>query len=95
MSSAATSSTTGAMPLDRLTFTTSEAAELLGVSARTLRRWRSQGILRGVRIGGKMLIRRDELLRMLRDNEERPVDRKAHVIEDLRQSLGMGSRGGE
>jgi len=46
-----------------------EAADFMRVHVRTLRRWRNRGDLRAVRAGGRVLYRRAELLRYLRDRE--------------------------
>ncbi|WP_160299924.1 helix-turn-helix domain-containing protein [Belnapia sp. F-4-1] len=49
----------------------SEVAALLRRSERTLRRWRQDGLLRDVRLGGSVWIRRSDLERALRaDNAE-------------------------
>ena len=53
----------------------SEVAALLQRSPRTLRRWRQLGLLRDVRLGGSVWIRRSDLDRALRagDAEDRDV----------------------
>lgn len=43
-----------------------EVAELLGVSPRTVRRWRSRGLLAFDKIGGTVRVRRSDLERALR-----------------------------
>lgn len=43
-----------------------EVAELLGVSPRTVRRWRRRGLLPSARIGGTVRVRRSDLERALR-----------------------------
>ena len=47
--------------------TLNEVAELLRRSPRTLRRWRRQGFLQDVRLGGGIWIKRSDLERALRD----------------------------
>ena len=43
-----------------------DVAELLGVSPRTVRRWRSRGLLAFDKIGGTVRVRRSDLERALR-----------------------------
>lgn len=45
--------------------TYSEAAQLTGVSARTIRRWAAQGRLPRIQIGGSVRVRRDDVERLV------------------------------
>lgn len=42
-------------------FTSTEAGELLGVTGQTIKNWVRQGQLRGYRIGGRILVPKDEV----------------------------------
>ncbi len=70
----------------RLAFTLEEVAQALGVSARTLRRWRSDGRVRVVEIGGIKRIRAEELDRLLRAHED-PESRVDAMIDNLTSLL--------
>ena len=50
----------------RYTVSTAEAANLLGISASTLRKWVKDGRASGRTIGGKLLFTRDVLRRLFR-----------------------------
>ena len=55
----------------------SEVAELLRRSPRTLRRWRRQGFLQDVRLGGGIWTRRSDLERALCDE---PLQNLAETV---------------
>jgi excisionase family DNA binding protein len=46
---------------ERPYYTVSEAAELIGVSGQTVKNWISRGMLKGYRLGGRIVIPRSEL----------------------------------
>jgi len=46
---------------ERPYYTISEAAELIGVSGQTVKNWISRGMLKGYRLGGRIVIPRTEL----------------------------------
>ena len=46
---------------ERPFYTTTEAARLVGVTAQTIKNWVSRGILKGYRLGGRIVIPRAEL----------------------------------
>ena len=48
---------------EQVYFSRRDFAERIGVSARTLQRWEHQGILRPLRIGGRLLYTDDLLFR--------------------------------
>lgn len=53
---------TAAQPkTERPYYTVSEAAELIGVSGQTVKNWISRGMLKGYRLGGRIVIPRAEL----------------------------------
>lgn len=54
-------------PGERL-LTLAEVTERLGISARTLRRWRQRGLLPAIRIAGTVRIRLADLERALADS---------------------------
>ncbi|MBL6082568.1 helix-turn-helix domain-containing protein [Belnapia sp. T18] len=56
----------------------SEVAALLRRSERTLRRWRQDGLLRDVRLGGSVWIRRSDLERALRADDANNRDAATH-----------------
>lgn len=66
---------------------------MLGISPRTLHRWRSSGLLKVIRIGGKVLVRRAEVDRLLNENEGRTASRKLRVLDQLRRDLGLRNEG--
>jgi excisionase family DNA binding protein len=45
-----------------------EVAEMLRVDPRTLKRWTARGLIAKVRVGGRSLIPRDEVVRLLTMN---------------------------
>lgn len=45
-----------------------EVLELLKVTKNTLTNWRKQGIIKTVHIGGRVLVRRTEIERLLNEN---------------------------
>lgn len=51
--------------LERLAVSETEAAKLLGITARTLRNWVKRGEIRPRRIGGRVLFSMDSLRKML------------------------------
>lgn len=46
---------------ERPYYTVSEAAELIGVSGQTVKNWISRGLMKGYRLGGRIVVPRDEL----------------------------------
>lgn len=71
-------------PLDRLAYRPREAAELLGVSERTLRKWLRDDGLPFLRLDGVVLIPRGPLEEWMaaRVEAERRTDRLAEEILD-------------
>ena len=63
-----------------------EAARAIGVSTRTLRRWRERGLVRVVEIQELKRVRSEELDRLLRTHQS-PGSRVDAVIEDLAHLL--------
>ena len=57
--------------LERAAYRVDEVATLLGVSARTVRRWLAAGELRSVRLGGVVLIPTAELDTVLAPQREK------------------------
>ena len=51
--------------LDRLAFGVADAAAALSVGETTVWRWIAAGRLRTVKLGGRTLIRREEIIRLL------------------------------
>ena len=49
-------------------YTVAEACEILRTSRQTLDTWRKKKIIKSVKIGGKIFIKRSELLRVLKEN---------------------------
>jgi excisionase family DNA binding protein len=60
---------------DRSTYSVEEAAQLTGLSKRSVRSLLQQGRLGFVRLGRRILIRRENLERLLRQRYCRPPDR--------------------
>lgn len=58
-------------------YTTTEAAELVGVTGQTVKNWVARGILKGYRLGGRIVIPRAEL------DEYRSIAEAAKAIEPL------------
>ncbi len=58
-------------------YTTTEAAELVGVTGQTIKNWVARGILKGYRLGGRIVIPRAEL------DEYRSIAEAAKAIEPL------------
>jgi len=52
-------------------YTTDEVAEMLGVTAQTIRNWISNGTLLGIRIGGQWRVRHEALAAMLKAGESK------------------------
>ena len=50
-------------------YTVEEVCELLKISRFLLTDWRKKGIIKTVQIGGRVLIKRTEVERLLRENE--------------------------
>lgn len=50
---------------DRISVGIKKAARMVGVSDRTVAKWLKQGVLRGVKIGGRVLIPVSELKALL------------------------------
>lgn len=50
-------------------YTLEQVINLLKISRNTLTNWRKQGIIKTVQIGGRVLIRKDEVERLLKENE--------------------------
>lgn len=46
-----------------------EVLELLKITKNTLTNWRKQGIIKTVQIGGRVLIKKTEVERLLKENE--------------------------
>lgn len=46
---------------ERPYYTVAEAAELIGVSGQTVKNWISRGMLKGYRLGGRIVVPRSEL----------------------------------
>lgn len=55
---------------DRLGYTESEAAALLGIKPHVLRDCRLRGKIKGSRVGRRILYSRDELLKMLTEHQK-------------------------
>lgn len=51
-------------------YTQEEVIKLLKITRNTLTNWRKQGIIQAVQIGGRVLIRRTEVERILQENEK-------------------------
>lgn len=51
-------------------YTLKEASQVLRVTRQTINNWRKKGILKVARIGRKTLIRKDEVSRILKENEK-------------------------
>lgn len=49
-------------------YTIKEVAELLNITEQTLRNWRKAGIIQTVQIGGRILIKKTEVERLLKEN---------------------------
>jgi molybdopterin-binding protein len=70
-----------------------EAAEMLGVSVETLRRWESEGRLRVERSGGNQrLVPLDEVTRLLRDRRRAAHDRPIVAQSARNQFAGVVTR---
>lgn len=68
---------------DRLAYRVAEAARLLGVSERTVRRLVASGQLRAVTVGGIVLVPRAELDRLLEGDpasQAGPIPREAREL---------------
>lgn len=69
---------TAAQPkAERPYYTVTEAAELIGVSGQTVKNWISRGMLKGYRLGGRIVIPRTEL------DDYRPMAEASKAIEPL------------
>ena len=51
-------------------YTINEVCRLLKISRFLLTEWRKKGTIKTVEIGGRVLIRREELERLLKENEK-------------------------
>jgi excisionase family DNA binding protein len=60
---------------ERPFYTVSEAAELVGVSGQTIKNWISRGLMKGFRLGGRIVIPRVEL------DDYRPMAEASKGIE--------------
>ena len=47
--------------MERPYYTVSEAAEFIGVSGQTVKNWISRGLMKGYRLGGRIIVPRSEL----------------------------------
>jgi Helix-turn-helix domain len=87
---------------DRLALSEQEAAEALGISARTLRTWRGRGIVPYVRVGGVVLYSPDGLRDWVRkpfdDHEEVELgqikDRATGAVPDPERQVARGRPAG-
>ena len=52
-------------------YTIKEATKILRISRPTLDVWKKKGILKVIKIGGRVLIKKSELLRVLKENERK------------------------
>lgn len=50
---------------DRMAFGVDQAAEAISIGSSTMWRWIHQGKIKTVKLGGRTLIRREELIRLL------------------------------
>ncbi len=66
-----------AQPGRRLYYTTTEAAELVGVTPQTIKNWVARGILKGYRLGGRVVIPRTALA------DYRPLAEASKALEPL------------
>ena len=51
-------------------YTLKEVMNLFKVTKNTLTNWRKQGLIKTVQIGGRVLIRKTEVERLLKENEK-------------------------
>lgn len=51
-------------------YTVQEAVKILKITRQTLTNWRKKGILKVVKRGTKVLIRKEEVARFLKENEK-------------------------
>jgi excisionase family DNA binding protein len=51
-------------------YTINEVCKLLKTSRYNLTNWRKQGIIKTIQIGGRVLIKKEEVERLLRENEK-------------------------
>lgn len=69
-------------------YTVAEAAELVGVSGQTIKNWVSRGMLKGYRLGGRIIIPRNELddYRSLAEASKAldPTPSREEIIETIR-----------
>jgi excisionase family DNA binding protein len=63
----------------RLTFGVAESAKLLGVSIPFIRKEIRLGHLHSIRLGGRVMIRHDELERYIREGEAEAARRAANI----------------
>jgi excisionase family DNA binding protein len=63
--------------------TTGQAARALGVSAQTIKNWATTGKLRAVRLGGRVMVRREDLLDYLERLRPEPA---GGVISEARET---------
>lgn len=56
--------------MDNQCYTIKEVLGLLKITKNTLTNWRKQGIIKTVQIGGRVLIRKTEVERILQENEK-------------------------
>jgi excisionase family DNA binding protein len=56
--------------LDNECYSIKEVCKLLRVSKNTLTSWRKQGKIKSIQLGGRVLIRKTEVERILQENEK-------------------------
>jgi excisionase family DNA binding protein len=52
-------------------YTVSEVCQKLKIARQTLDTWRKKGVLKSIKIGGKVYIKEDEIIKLLKENEEK------------------------
>lgn len=57
--------TATATQLPRLTYSMAEVASILGVGTSTLYRWKDSGFMKTIKLGGRCLVRQEEIMRLL------------------------------
>lgn len=68
--------------MTRLTYSVAEVAAMTGVPDTTVRGWIDGGEIAATRIGGRVLIHRDELVRVGVIREATVGDRAARLVRD-------------
>ena len=56
--------------MDNQCYTVKEVVELLKITKNTLSNWRKKGIIKTIKIGNRVLIKREEVVRLLTENTE-------------------------